>query len=328
MAKRLNAFCVFIFTAFLQFFTPYAYAQESDTELLKTIRDTLNDLGALVNNTIEQGMTLITDMAFTPDPNVANTMLINLNYKQRAVLSASSETNNRLTDTMSLYLDPIELHQDTTPRAYSLMPSTNSQVSVQVPNFLIGSILNKTGIVPDTKEANYAQNFINVLIDLDNTPKNLKFIAFSSLTNPQANYLTALGSFIAAQSVALNNLYDMFAKRMVIKGLGTNVGMVRLYQMDVNDGGTVGTPIADASPMQVDEYMANRRIMNPKWYADMEAAPHATVSRETLYVLAEIRQEMFQQRMMMEKMTANIAAFQLQQAQQENRAKYLIKPAT
>lgn len=328
MVKRRNVFLVLLVTACMQFFSPYAAAQTSDTEILKEIRDTLNDLGALVNNTIEQGMTLFADMAFTANPYVGDTMLINLKYKQEAVPLSSYEANNRLTDTMSLYLNPIELHQSTTPRAYSLMPSNDAQVPVQVPNFLIGSILNKSGFRTGTNEANYAQNFINVLIDLDNTPKNLKFIAFSSLTNPQANYLTALGSFIAAQSVALNNLYDMFAKRMVVSGLGRNVGMVRLYPTDENDQGPIGAAIADASPMQVDEYMANRRIMNPKWYADMETAPHATVSRETLYVLAEIRQEMFQQRMMMEKMTANIAAFQLQQAQQENRAKYLIKPAT
>jgi len=58
----------------------------------------------------------------------------------------------------------------------------------------------------------------------------------------------------------------------------------------------------------------------------MEQAPPSTVQREMLYVIAELRQEMFKQRMALEKLTANMAAFQLQQGQQENRQKFLVRP--
>lgn len=322
IAKTLFACAFVLFST-----TPIStVAQESDNALLKEIRDSLNDLGALANNTIEEAMTLVAEMAYPSTPNVSETMLVNINFKQLAIPYGATESNNRLNNTMSLFLNPLSLHQSDAARAYQLMPSEASQVSTQLPNFEIGSILNKTGIQTGSTDAIYAQNFINAIIDLENTPKNLNFIAFAGLSNPGANYLTALGSFIALQSVPIKNLYDMYAKRIIVPNLGKNAGMIRLYPLDENDQGAYGQEITDASPHQVDEYMANRRVMNPKWYTDMESAAPSTVQREILYVLAEIRQEMHRQRMDMEKLTANIASLQLQQSQENNRAKFLIKP--
>jgi hypothetical protein len=66
--------------------------------------------------------------------------------------------------------------------------------------------------------------------------------------------------------------------------------------------------IRDASPLQVKEYLATRRSTNPQWYDDMSKASPATVSRETLFVLAEIRQELFNIQQQNERMLATMSA--------------------
>src|SRR5690606_20968040 len=78
---------------------------------------------------------------------------------------------------------------------------------------------------------------------------------------------------------------------------------------------TPGYP--NASPLQVEDYLAKKRIMNPNWYASIEAASPTTVLREMLYVMAEMRFELYQQRMQNELVLATLSALQLQSTSTE-----------
>jgi hypothetical protein len=112
-------------------------------------------------------------------------------------------------------------------------------------------------------------------------------------------YLLAIRSYAAAQSVGLSNLYQLYAERMKVQGLGKAAGL----EGDAN---------ADASPLQVAEYAAKRRLTSKDWYQKMEQASPVSIQRETLYVLAEMRWELFQSRLATERLNAALSTLQLQ----------------
>ena len=115
----------------------------------------------------------------------------------------------------------------------------------------------------------------------------------------------ALRSLVAAQSVGASNLYQMMANRIIQPGLGTTVGLVD----------SQGQPIADASNVQVQNYLATRRSQDKNWYAAMSAASPTTVARETLFVLAEIREQLFTLQKQNERMLATMSVMEMQNTQ-------------
>jgi len=114
-------------------------------------------------------------------------------------------------------------------------------------------------------------------------------------------YMTALRAYAASQSVGLSNLFEMYAQRVPQKNLAKEAGWEDKFPGETKDG---------ISPLQLDEYSAKRRITNENWYISMETATPVTVQREMLYVLAEMRQEMFKTRMAIERLTATMSVLQ------------------
>ncbi len=118
-------------------------------------------------------------------------------------------------------------------------------------------------------------------------------------------YLTAVRSLNAAQSVGINNLYQIYADRVRIAGLGGKVGLS-------------SDPNASASVTEVDQFSASRRVTSMdsantrSWYAQMETASPATIEREMLYILAEMRLEMYKNRQALERLIAVTSVMQLQ----------------
>lgn len=118
-------------------------------------------------------------------------------------------------------------------------------------------------------------------------------------------YQAALRAYIATQSVGMSNLYQLYAERIPQAGLGTAAGLTD----------NSGRPIANASALQVEQYLATRRSQNKNWYQQMAAASPTTVSRETLFVLAEIREQLFQLQLQNERLLATMSTMQLQNTQ-------------
>lgn len=110
-------------------------------------------------------------------------------------------------------------------------------------------------------------------------------------------YLVNLRQFAASQSVGLNNLFQMLARRLTVPKLGEEAGMDK----------------TDASQLEVANFVARRRVNNSnKWYEEMEKAPPITVQRETLYVLAEIQNQLNEMRLLNERVLLTLTAMQLQ----------------
>ncbi len=109
-------------------------------------------------------------------------------------------------------------------------------------------------------------------------------------------------SLTALNSIALNNIYQLYSIRTPQKELGEAVGMVDLQ---------TGEAIKDASALQVRDFLAQRRSRNPSWYDGLEEASPATVLREMTILLAEMRDELNEQRKDNERLLLSITAMQI-----------------
>lgn len=143
-------------------------------------------------------------------------------------------------------------------------------------------------------------------------------LTFSSDATTRANqlassdvqsYLLEARTAAAGQSVAFSNLNYLALERVIAKNLGKQAGYTTLP----TDG--TQTAINDASQLQLEQFMVERRVGNSSWYTAMNTASSITVQRETLFVLAEIEKQLFQQKLLMERMLASQVAIQVQSAQ-------------
>lgn len=146
--------------------------------------------------------------------------------------------------------------------------------------------------------ANY---YTNLLSGTDSLSVKIASNKQVLLDNKLLYYLVNLRQYVAQQSLGISNLNYVLNERKPIQNLAVKAG---LPDRDKNP---------NASPAQIDEYMAKKRATNSNWYLSMETAAPATVARETLYVLAEMRYEMYRNRLLQERILATLAAMQLNQ---------------
>jgi hypothetical protein len=168
--------------------------------------------------------------------------------------------------------------------------------------------LMSANLYQDPKEKENALNFINfsgklyetfpaTQVQIQQVPKdNVSYI----------NYQTALRSFVAAQSVALSNLYQMFADRSEQPEI-TKLGLK-------NKAGE-----AIKSPLQYREYLANRRANDEQWYEMVNSASSNTVNRENLMVLVEIQRSLERLEKTNERLLATMSVMQLQNLNNQSR---------
>lgn len=125
--------------------------------------------------------------------------------------------------------------------------------------------------------------------------KPSKLIQFLESSSYQ-KYLLNTRSEMAARSMALTNLYHMMAERTPVSGLGTEAGL----------------PTKNASPLQVEKYIATHRVRNKNWYKQMASASPATVQRETVYILAETEAQNYQAHLDRERVLAALTSIEIQ----------------
>lgn len=170
-----------------------------------------------------------------------------------------------------------------------------------------------------------AQSFIGFVSGLSNPPNIPSFSSLKSKnvsedqinafrqSAPVQQYLAELRAYTAEQSVGLNNFYHLYAQRIIQKDLGKKLNVHEFSTVDEKGNIVPGQPIADVSPLEAEEYLARRRVYDPAWYKDMESATSPlTLARESLYILAEIRLELFKARMENQRLLATLSTLQLQ----------------
>lgn len=178
-------------------------------------------------------------------------------------------------------------------------------------NSLIGPL------VYQTNQSQTATGFIKALATLNSPLPILDLNKFASANkttvsalvnnnNDVIQYLSDLRAYAAVQAVGLSNLNQMYAERQP-----TNVSQSsnpQLYQA-LN---AIGMP--NASQLQVENYMATRRITNQGWVASLSNDGPAALMRQMVILLAENLTESYNNHMDLERLNATMTALELEQA--------------
>lgn len=157
----------------------------------------------------------------------------------------------------------------------------------------------------DSAQAKTAANVITYLsgsyipLHVPTLSQNASIRANQLLLPDVQTYFLKLRTYTSEASVAISNLNYILQERTVQKGLGDQAGMTTLP----TDTDTT-QPIHDASPLQVQQFMVQRRSANSTWYTKMNASRNADLLREQLFVLAEIQAQLYQLHLDNERMMA------------------------
>lgn len=190
-------------------------------------------------------------------------------------------------------------------------------------------------------EATEAKNVIDALsntltpintIDFNQLVANLNGDKATNLKiklseKPTKEYLSTLRNYLATQSMALSNLYQLYAERQSIdpnKADSTvRPGLIELSRQ------TQG-PV---SLLKLENFMATRRILDKNWYKDdlIHENP-ATLQRQEVELLAENLAESYQTRMTLERLLATMSVLVLElngneRAQLQNQAHNILNPS-
>lgn len=173
------------------------------------------------------------------------------------------------------------------------------------------------------KQKDSASAFIKAATSLDRPMQviDLPAMAKSKDTTPTAlladnekvkRYVSALRAFAATQSVGLSTLYQLYGERIaseVPKPNPASPNSVANAEL-LKALAAINKP--NASQLQVENYMATRRLTDPKWLESLANDSPAALQRQTAILLAEILAELYNNRMTNERVLSVLAAIQLQ----------------
>lgn len=290
------------------------YADASNTDdLLIAIAKGVNKLYAHSYAAAQAKLELAKEMLYQTTPGITDTVAANTSQKQ-------PETNNIINKNLTSQL--LTTNNREPGILLSLLPGSDYTPSESTINIYNPQQPRTTN--PDNIAFNFDALFSTDLSKVKSTDPNMpiKLQELSSyytrlfagthalgirypkdqdlLENADfVSYLTDLRQYVAAQSIGLSNLNSILNDRLPIKDLAVAADLPSKNENP------------DASPAQVSEYMAKRRITNQAWYLNMETAAPTTIMRETLYVLSEMRYEMHQNQILQERLLAAVSAMQL-----------------
>ena len=124
------------------------------------------------------------------------------------------------------------------------------------------------------------------------------------------DYLAALRSYLATQTMALGNLYQIYAERQAIDPSTLSPDLkVALAAVSQQTKGPV-------SALQLENFMATHRILDKSWYNGLLNDNPASLQREQIELLAEILAESHQTRMTSERLLATMSVLVIELNQQ------------
>lgn len=299
----------------------HKYISTAQSASLRDVVNSVNAINSYINGVVGATVSTAANLIYESNPSLAPAVTSNTTLPQANQQARQTAINADMAQIKS----SLTTHQYERHRQLSAIPASDTQVvkTFTIPflggdrqaldtdqgnaNFNIDSLINQTAY-QSPQELQLATNFIQFLSDFSRpSPVPLKSLTEKQISKLQTgnnyrNFQMMSRSMIALQSAAVSNLNHMISQRTVQPNLGQQAGL-----MDDN-----GNPVKDASPLQVRTYMANRRIKDKKWYQDMSVASPTTLQRETLIVLTEIRQQLFDNQQLLERLLATNSALSLQ----------------
>ncbi|MGE3921093.1 MAG: hypothetical protein AB7F64_09235 [Gammaproteobacteria bacterium] len=140
------------------------------------------------------------------------------------------------------------------------------------------------------------------VLDMSKVDQDKLNNALANSTDLQ-NYLIALRSLVAQQSVGISNLYQLYAERVAVDTSKVRENLPNMPNTPV---------VPKASPLMIDNYVATRRF-GPDWETTLQTvATPAEISRQQAYILREILLELYKNRVTNERILATLSVMELQ----------------
>lgn len=184
-------------------------------------------------------------------------------------------------------------------------------------DFNISSIFMPMSYSPDQlKAANKFMDYVLPLTDYSSTMINFSKLqgqgpeVMKRFINSDAwqNYDYNLRSSVALRSMASSSFASLIAERtpgnmVTINGKAASPSIPEVTDCE-------GNVIKNPSQLQIESYIANHRVCSTAWRNHINTASPATIQRETLFVLADLQSQMYQQHMDNEKMLVALTSMQ------------------
>lgn len=188
--------------------------------------------------------------------------------------------------------------------AYSKVPIPgDTNADNKIGNFTYSTLTGSMSLDDDKQKM--AQEYLQFLSYQTNPiePLDPQRINFDNPKPYLQLFQNSFGTYMATQSVALSTFYKIIADRTPQTGLGDAIGR--------------GTN-SKASPLELQEHIVKSHL-DSKWMEDMIKANPADVQKQMLFVLVNIENLLFQNRMQLEQLNSTNAALLLQDQSGLNR---------
>lgn len=202
------------------------------------------------------------------------------------------------------------------------VPAQGSQVNQLLgvfPSYDLNSLIGP--VAYSSQQAQTAKGFINNVAQANTavpvpdfaTAFANKSISSTVFERPDVQkFLSDLRFYLAIRTAALGNFYQMYADRTPTPLSGTSAKNLGLSG-DVMSSLSQQQLVPQASALQVEQYMANRRLADPQWYLNLSGDSPAALQRQMVILLAENLAEQYKVRMSLERLNATMSMLLLQQ---------------
>lgn len=126
-------------------------------------------------------------------------------------------------------------------------------------------------------------------------------------------YLSGLRAYLTIQSLALSNLYFLYAERLPINKNQLDKNQFSNLSPDVRTA--LGTKLGSVSPLKLEQTMATRRMTDEKWHTNLSQDNPAALQRQQVQLLSEILAETYQLRVTSERILATMSILTMQLSQ-------------
>jgi len=257
--------------------------------------ETPEDIGSMIQNNISQSVlginssTLGKSLTLATVQNILNPRGKNLtNALYVTAFSGANANINRSSDIMVAPTHSMPIFGSATPAQQSYAGNMN---------FSLNTLLTPS-LYQGTQEQS-AEEFIQYATELYKPtagltfPNNFPFNNNKKLQLLQNNtaykkYMMTVRSTVAQESVALSNMNYLLSERLEQK-----------------------TGAQKTSSRQQEQLAITDEYGNPKWYKAMAKASPATIARATLYTMAGVRYQLYQNYKLMERMLATLSMIEL-----------------
>jgi intracellular multiplication protein IcmX len=284
---------------------------------------------------IQNGLTQFSDQALTYTTQTPDVTTVAARIQKRANQTDDLTVNAPASDT--LYSDVMGID------AYATNGYTLSKPSVLHDDYFnFGTLINPEAYTTDQKQAvNHYLDYltqdyqsltdgidfttlVNTLNNYKTQPQQLaQMLQNFRNSDSYKKYQLSVRTLLASRSVSLTNFNKLIAERSPLEtttpddnlatiSIALGVKPQTVTAPDPQDAGHNITKYVYASPLQVENYLANHRLNDPQWSQNIASASATTLQRETVVLLAEMQSQMYQHHLDEERILATLSVMQLQ----------------